>query len=94
MIKLLSKGDLDDKSKKTVAFIKSLFGETHAESRDLIHKITLDIAKHEASASEEYVINLAKKPKQTTLYDKVYYLPPDETILMESKISPLLVKPK
>ena len=93
MIRLLSKGDLDDKSKKTVAFIKSLFGETHAESRDLIHKLTLDISKHEASVSEEYLINLAKKPKQTTLYDKVCYLP-DDTILMESKISPLLVKPK
>jgi hypothetical protein len=52
MIRLLSKGDLDDKNKKTVAFITSLFGETHAESRDLINKLTLDISKQEASVSE------------------------------------------
>ena len=66
----MSKSDTDEKSKKTLEAIKNLFGESHAECRDLIQKLQTQLNKGEISVSQEEALKLvARHRKDVTILD-------------------------
>ena len=63
LISFLNKGDVDLRSRKSLKFVKQLFGEKHVECRDIIRKLEALHAKKGISVTEEEAIKLSKRPK-------------------------------
>ena len=92
-MKLLGKKGLDPKSLNTIELMKKLVGESHAESRDFVRQFQDVISRRDASITHEEAVTLANRPKDVPLLEKGKFQP-DQTLLQESSLNPVLIKPR